>query len=116
MDLVDGLAALANDLWGNVGATRKAIFIHTSRFFQWVNPKIWAIALTASSGYSVGLPPIQEAFRLASTFSSMNLFVCLFWTSTGTLLAYLLTRPVAWRMFIRAMALALAATAVMVFI
>ncbi len=85
-------------------------------FFQWVNPKIWAIALTASSGYSVGLPPIQEAFRLASTFSSMNLFVCLFWTSTGTLLAYLLTRPVAWRMFIRAMALALAATAVMVFI
>jgi len=84
-------------------------------FFQWVNPKIWVIALTASSGYSAGLTPFGEAVRLASSFSSMNLFVCLFWTSAGTLLAYLLTRPSVWRIFMRAMALALAATAVMVF-
>lgn len=83
--------------------------------FQWVNPKIWVVALTASSGYNAGLTPFGEAVRLASTFSSINLFVCLFWTSTGTLLAYLLTRPSVWRIFIRAMALALAATAVMVF-
>ncbi len=83
--------------------------------FQWVNPKIWVVALTASSGYNAGLTPLGEAVRLASTFSSINLFVCLFWTSTGTLLAYLLTRPSVWRIFIRAMALALAATAVMVF-
>lgn len=85
-------------------------------FFQWINPKIWVVALSASSGYSVGLAPIDEAQRLASVFLSMNLFVCLFWTSTGTLLAYLLTRPKVWRLFIRAMALALAATAAMVFI
>lgn len=85
-------------------------------FFQWVNPKIWVIALSASSGYNAGLAPFDEALRLARIFSSMNLFVCLFWTSTGTLLAYLLTRPKVWRIFIRAMALALAATAVMVFI
>ena len=83
--------------------------------FQWVNPKIWVIALTASSGYSAGLTPFGEAFRLATTFSSVNLFVCLFWTSAGTLLAYLLTRQSVWRIFMRAMALALAATAVMVF-
>lgn len=85
-------------------------------FFQWINPKIWVIALTASSGYSAGLTPLGEAARLATTFSSINLFVCLFWTSAGALLAYLLTRPNIWRIFIRAMALALAATAVMVFI
>ena len=83
--------------------------------FQWVNPKIWVIALTASSGYSAGSTPYGEAFRLATTFSSVNLFVCLFWTSAGTLLAYLLTRQSVWRIFMRAMALALAATAVMVF-
>ena len=83
--------------------------------FQWVNPKIWVIALTASSGYSAGLTPFGEALRLASAFSSMNLFVCLFWTTAGSLLAYLLTRPQVWRIFMRAMALALAATAVMVF-
>jgi len=84
--------------------------------FQWVNPKIWAVALTASSAYSAGFPPINEALRLASAFSGLNLFVCLFWTSAGSLLAYLLTRPNIWRIFMRGMALALAATAVMVFI
>jgi threonine/homoserine/homoserine lactone efflux protein len=84
--------------------------------FQWVNPKIWAVALTASSAYSAGLSPIHEALRLASAFSGLNLFVCLFWTSAGSLLAYLLTRPNVWRIFMRGMALALAATAAMVFI
>jgi len=84
--------------------------------FQWVNPKIWAVALTASSAYGAGLPPIKEALRLASAFSGLNLFVCLFWTSAGSLLAYLLTRPNVWRIFMRGMALALAATAAMVFI
>ncbi len=84
--------------------------------FQWVNPKIWAVALTASSAYSAGLPPIHEAFRLAGAFSGLNLFVCLFWTSAGSLLAYLLTRPKVWHIFMRGMALALAATAAMVFI
>lgn len=83
--------------------------------FQWVNPKIWAVALAASSGYSADLSPLGEAFRLASAFSGLNLFVCLFWTSAGSFLAYLLTRPNIWRIFIRTMALALAATAVMVF-
>lgn len=83
--------------------------------FQWVNPKIWAIALAASSGYSAGLIPSGEALRLATAFSGINLFVCLFWTSAGSLLAYILTRPKVWRVFMRAMALALAATAVMVF-
>ena len=98
------------------GQREKPFSFVQAMFFQWVNPKIWVVALTASSGYSVGLPPFGEAFRLASTFSSINLFVCLFWTSTGSLLAYLLTRPQVWRIFMRAMALALAATAVMVFV
>ena len=83
--------------------------------FQWVNPKIWAVALTASSGYSIGLPPFGEAVRLATAFSGINLFVCLFWTLAGSLLAHILTRPNVWRVFMRGMALALAATAVMVF-
>ena len=83
--------------------------------FQWVNPKIWAVALTASSAYSAGLEPIYEAIRLSTAFSGLNMFVCMFWTAAGSLLAYLLTRPHIWRIFLRGMALALAATAVMVF-
>jgi threonine/homoserine/homoserine lactone efflux protein len=84
--------------------------------FQWVNPKIWAIALTSISAYPGGLAPIGEALRLASAFSGINLFVCLFWTISGAALTYLLTAPTAWRIFMRIMALALAIFSLMIFV
>ncbi|KIT17012.1 LysE family translocator [Jannaschia aquimarina] len=84
--------------------------------FQWVNPKAWAIALAAVAGHSLGLPPLLEAARIASAFSGINLFVCVFWAIAGSLLAYLLTTPIAWRMFTTVMAIALSASAVMVFV
>lgn len=84
--------------------------------FQWVNPKVWAVALAASAGYGAGLSPSGEALRLATAFSGLNLFVCLFWTYAGSWLTYLLTTPGAWRSFTTIMALALAASAVMVFL
>jgi len=84
--------------------------------FQWVNPKVWAVALAASSGYGLGLPPIQEAMRLATAFSSINLGVCLFWSFAGSLLAYLLSNDAAWLLFMRCMAALLGASAVMIFI
>ncbi|WP_308917664.1 LysE family translocator [Jannaschia sp. LMIT008] len=83
--------------------------------FQWVNPKIWIVALAAASGYASGLPPGWEALRIGTAFSGINLFVCLFWTVAGTLLAYLLTTPLAWRVFTTVMATALAASGIMVF-
>ena len=84
--------------------------------FQWVNPKIWAVALAASTAYAAGLEPVIESVRLALVFSGTNLFVCLFWTMAGSLLAYLLGHPSVWRVFIRMMAVALAATTAMVFL
>ena len=84
--------------------------------FQWVNPKIWAVALTAVSVYSSGLTPIGEALRLASAFSGINFFVCMFWTFAGTLLTYLLNSEIAWYNFMRLMALALVAFSIMIFV
>jgi len=84
--------------------------------FQWVNPKVWAVALAAASGYGAGLGPWGEAQRLAMAFSGLNLFVCLFWSFAGSLLALLLTTPQAWRLFARVMAAGLSASAVMVFL
>lgn len=84
--------------------------------FQWINPKIWIVALAAASGYASALPAHLEALRIGSAFSGINLFVCLFWTFAGTLLAYLLTTPLAWRIFATVMAAALAASGLMVFL
>jgi threonine/homoserine/homoserine lactone efflux protein len=84
--------------------------------FQWVNPKIWAVAIAATSAYSAGLTPMEEALRLGSAFSAVNLFVCVFWTYSGQLLARLLNSPTAWRVFRRIMATLLALSAVLIFV
>ena len=84
--------------------------------FQWVNPKVWAVAMAAAAGYGLGQSPWAEAQRLALAFSGINLFVCLFWSFAGSLLALLLTTPRAWTVFRLCMAAALAASAVMVFL
>ncbi len=84
--------------------------------FQWVNPKIWAVAIAATSAYGAGLPPLDEALRLGSAFSGVNLFVCVFWTYSGQLLARLLNSPTAWRVFRGVMATLLALSAVLIFV
>lgn len=83
--------------------------------FQWVNPKVWAVALSAAA-YVTQFEPWRQAVTLAATFSGLNLGVCLFWTTAGALLAYLLTNPTAWRVFMRIMALALVGFSVLVFL
>lgn len=112
---------MALTLWrssasGGSSADARPFTMVEAILFQWVNPKVWAVALAAASGYAAGLPPIEEAQRLALAFSGLNLFVCLFWSWAGSLLALLLTTPLAWRIFSRVMATGLAASAVMVFL
>ncbi len=84
--------------------------------FQWVNPKVWAVALAAAAGYTSHLAPGIAAAKLGATFSGLNLFVCLFWSFAGSLLALLLTTPRAWTLFRLFMAALLAASAAMVFL
>lgn len=83
--------------------------------FQWINPKVWAVALSAMAYLPVMSVP-QQAATLAVAFSGINLGVCLFWTSAGTVLAYLLKNQRAWQNFMRMMALALVAFSVLVFL
>ncbi|MFQ1700348.1 LysE family translocator [Loktanella agnita] len=83
--------------------------------FQWVNPKVWAVALSATA-YIATLPPVTQGLTLGATFAGLNLGVCLFWTSAGALLSYLLTNPTAWRVFMRIMAVALAGFSLLVFL
>lgn len=83
--------------------------------FQWVNPKVWAVALAASA-FVAELPPVTQGATLALTFSSLNLFVCLFWTYAGSLLKTLLSDPLKHRIFMRVMAAALALFSALVFL
>ncbi|ARE40640.1 Transporter, LysE family [Rhodovulum sp. P5] len=110
--------------WKLLGAARQAkgqtgdrpFTFAQAVLFQWVNPKVWAVALAAAAGYGAGLGPWGEATRLATAFSGLNLFVCLFWAFAGSLLSVLLSSERAWRLFMGGMALALAASAGLVFL
>ena len=84
--------------------------------FQVVNPKVWAVALAASAGFSIDLNIWAEAARLFLGFSLINLFVCLFWTTAGHLFAGYLQRPVIWRTFMTVMAAMMASSAALIFI
>ena len=88
---------------------------HEAILFQAINPKVWAIALAASAGFGIGLSTSLEAFRLFITFSTINLAVCLFWTSIGHMLSSTLNDPKVWRIFMTTMAALMAATVVMIF-
>ncbi|MDC0012221.1 LysE family translocator [Octadecabacter sp.] len=83
--------------------------------FQWVNPKIWAVA-TSASAMVTELAPLGQAITLAFTFSGVNLCVCLFWTYAGNLLKTLLADPLKWQAFMRIMAVALAGFSGLVFL
>lgn len=110
---------MAYNLWWADPATSQArdrpfTFVEAV-LFQWVNPKVWAVALSAMA-YVPTLSPTGQATALASAFSGINLGVCIFWTTAGALLSYLLTNPTAWRIFMRIMALALGVLSLLVFL
>ena len=97
------------------GSTDKPFTFWQAVLFQWVNPKIWAVALSATA-YVATLPATTQATHLALAFTSINLCVCLFWTLAGTLLGKLLSTPRAWTIFMRIMAIALVLFSGMVFL
>ena len=104
----------ANPVQNKGDADRPFTFIEAV-LFQWVNPKVWAVALSAMA-YVPDYAPTGQALTLAAAFSGINLGVCLFWTYAGTLLSYLLKNAMAWRVFLRVMAVLLVCFSVLVFI
>ncbi|MDE2789931.1 MAG: LysE family translocator [Paracoccaceae bacterium] len=105
-----------SEIHGSADDRARPFSLGEAVLFQWVNPKIWAVALAAMAGFSKGLTPVEEAVRLATAFGSVNLAVCILWTATGSYLRRFLTTPADWRVFMGTMAFCLAASAGMVFL
>ncbi|MDW3223217.1 MAG: LysE family translocator [Paracoccaceae bacterium] len=77
--------------------------------FQWVNPKAWAMALTALSVYAPG--QTLAAFALvALVFGLVNLPSITLWTMMGQQMARLLTNPFRLQIFNWSMAAMLIAS------
>ena len=83
--------------------------------FQAVNPKVWAVALSANA-YVIDLEPVAAATRLGLTFSGLNLAVCTFWALAGAGMTAWLSRAGSWTLFFRIMAILLAISTVLIFL
>ncbi len=66
--------------------------------FQWVNPKAWAMALTAVTVYSLGTTPLAVA-AVAATFGMVNGPTVSTWTIMGQQVRRILTNPTRLRAF-----------------
>ncbi|WP_298569170.1 LysE family translocator [uncultured Aliiroseovarius sp.] len=77
--------------------------------FQWVNPKAWAMALTAISVYAP-TRGISAVILVALIFGIVNLPSVSVWTMLGQKIRVILTNPVRLRTFNVTMALLLVAT------
>jgi len=81
---------------GDVGGT-PLTFVQAAGF-QWVNPKAWAMALTATSVYAPGQSALAMAV-VAAVFGAVNLPSVAVWVWMGQGVRRFLTRPAALRGF-----------------
>lgn len=77
--------------------------------FQWVNPKAWAMALTAISTYAPG-NTIWGVLIVAATYVGCGIFSASTWTLLGREINRLLTNALRLRLFNWTMAVLLLAT------
>lgn len=92
---------------GTAGGTPMT-FLQASAF-QWVNPKAWAMALTAISAYAPSRD-MGAVILVAVIFGAVNLPSVSTWTVLGQKIRVILTNPARLRAFNITMALLLVAT------
>jgi len=78
--------------------------------FQWVNPKAWAMAVTAMALYTRPEAPILSVLVIVFVFSVVNLPCVSVWAGFGVVLRSFLSDPVRLKWFNIAMGVLLAAT------
>lgn len=76
---------------GKAGSGRPLTFIQAA-LFQWVNPKAWAMALTAISVYAPS-KSLAGVLLVAAVFGLINLPSISFWTVLGRQAQRVLTNP-----------------------
>ena len=83
----------------------------TGAMFQWVNPKAWAIALTATAAFSVADAAMTSLARIVLVFLLVACATLSAWAAFGSLMRRLIDTPAKLRAFNVTMALLLVASA-----
>ncbi|MFT6301340.1 MAG: threonine/homoserine/homoserine lactone efflux protein [Granulosicoccus sp.] len=67
--------------------------------FQWINPKAWAMALTAITAYTPASHPLPGVLMVALIFGAVNLPSITVWVLLGTQVRRFLSDPIKLRVF-----------------
>ena len=89
--------------------TKPLTFLQAAAF-QWVNPKAWAMALTAISAYTIANNMLFSVFIVIFVFLAVGMMSANTWTIVGLKLRIFLSNPRAFRAFNIGCALILVAT------
>jgi len=99
---------------GSAEADGQPLNFLQAALFQWVNPKAWAMALTAMSVYAPSTE-LAAVLLVAAIFGLVNLPCISFWAMLGTQVQRVLTNRSRLRVFNAVMALLLLGSLVPVF-
>lgn len=78
--------------------------------FQWVNPKAWAMVVTAATAFTVPENYVQSLLAMGCVFTAVNLPSAAIWIAAGTMVRGLLENPATLLRFNAAMAILLLAS------
>ena len=93
-----GRLASSGSIGSAVGAAKPMRFIEAAGF-QWINPKAWAMALTATTVYTRPDAFLATVLVVALVFGSINLPSVSVWAAFGTGLRGFLAIPARMRVF-----------------
>lgn len=96
---------------GAQGSSRPMTFLQAA-LFQWVNPKAWAMALTAVAAYTQPTNYMQSLLMVGIVFGLVNIPSNATWTGCGVALGRVLRDPRHVRIFNVTMAVLLVASIV----
>ena len=84
--------------------------------FQVINPKLWALTLSASAGFNLDYPILIETSWFFIVFALINLAVCSLWLGFGKYVSHYLKKKIIWRCFVTVMAIFLLGSAYFILI
>lgn len=99
------LQLLVKDYIANGESRSRPFKFSEAVLFQLINPKLWALTLSASAGFSLDGSIVFKASCYFILFSLVNFIVCFFWLVFGSYVSKYLEKKIIWRCFMFLMAI-----------
>jgi threonine/homoserine/homoserine lactone efflux protein len=95
---------------GDTSPQARPLSVLEAALFQWVNPKAWAMVVTAATAFAVPDNYLPSLLAMGCVFTAVNLPSAAVWIAAGTMVRGILEEPGRLRVFNVTMAILLLAS------